>query len=246
MSQRNPMNERYTNDKKSGATRKSAASAKPKAKAAASVTMGTKKKTSQERKAAQKAARKEEAARQKELDRKYYKPDTEQYKKLRRIWWLALIGAVVCTAGSWFLRGVQPDWLAMACLFAAYALIIFAFYIDFSKIRKERRAYQQRMVALEREQEKRDRPQQRSGKQAQGKKGSSGGATHGKEGKDGEDSTADAKGTSQESADQEANEASKKTKKRLWGKSKDRNAETDGTDASASGTAADTDTATDK
>ncbi len=34
MSQRNPMNERYTSDQKRGATRKSAASAKPVSKAA--------------------------------------------------------------------------------------------------------------------------------------------------------------------------------------------------------------------
>ena len=37
MSQRNPMNERYTAEDRTGKTRKSAASAKPKAKAAASV-----------------------------------------------------------------------------------------------------------------------------------------------------------------------------------------------------------------
>ena len=37
MSQRNPMNERYTSDQKHGATRKSAASAKPVSKAASSV-----------------------------------------------------------------------------------------------------------------------------------------------------------------------------------------------------------------
>ena len=35
MSQRNPMNERYTSEDRTGVTRKSAASAKPKAKAAA-------------------------------------------------------------------------------------------------------------------------------------------------------------------------------------------------------------------
>ena len=39
MSQRNPMNERYTNDKRANVSRKSAASAKPKTKAAASVTI---------------------------------------------------------------------------------------------------------------------------------------------------------------------------------------------------------------
>lgn len=157
MSQRNPMNERYTNDSHTGKTRKSAASAKPKSKAAASVTMGTSKKTPQQRKAEQKAARKKEQERQRELDRKYYKPDTERFKKLKRVWWLSLGGAVLCTILSWVLRGVEPAWLAFICLFAAYALIIFAFYLDFSKIRKERRAYQERMVALEEAEAKRAR-----------------------------------------------------------------------------------------
>lgn len=154
MSQRNPMNDRYTAEKHAGSTRKSAASAKPKSKAAASVTYGSAKKTPKERKDEQKALRKKEAARQRELDRKYYKPDTERYKKLRRLWWVSLGGAVVSTALSWLLRGVEPAWIAMAFLILAYALIIAAFYIDFSKIRKERRAYQSKMFALEIEQKK--------------------------------------------------------------------------------------------
>ena len=164
MSQRNPMTDRYNSETKRGVTRKSAASAKPKSKAAATVTVGTKKKTPAERKAAQKATRKAEQERQRELDRKYYKPDTPRYKQLRRTWWLALIGAIVCVAASWALRGVQPDWLAIVALFLAYALIIFAFYIDFSKIRKERRAYQERMAALEAQDEKQAK---REGKKAQ-------------------------------------------------------------------------------
>lgn len=160
MSQRNPMNERYTSDKRTGTTRKSAASAKPKTKAAGTVTMGTSKKTPQQRKAEQKEARKKEQERQRELDRKYYKPDTERYKKLKRIWWASLAGAVVCTLLSWLLREVQPTWLAFVCLFGAYALIIFAFYLDFSKIRKERRAYQERMIALEEAEAKKERKEQ--------------------------------------------------------------------------------------
>lgn len=160
MSQRNPMNERYTTEKHTGTTRKSAASAKPKTKAASTVTMGTSKKTPQERKAEQKAARKKEQERQRELDRKYYKPDTPRFKKLKRIWWLSLLGAVVCTALSWLLRSVEPTWIAFVCLFGAYALIIFAFYLDFSKIRKERRAYQERMAALEEAEAKKERKNQ--------------------------------------------------------------------------------------
>lgn len=154
MSQRNPMNDRYQGDAHRGSTRRSAASAKPKAKAAASVTYTSPKKSPRERKAELKKARKEESAKQRELDKKYYTPDTDRYKKLRRIWWGLLACAVLSTIGSWLLREVGPAWLSLGCLIGAYAFIIAAFYIDFSKIRKERKAYQTRMLALEIEQEK--------------------------------------------------------------------------------------------
>lgn len=169
MSQRNPMNERYTAEDRTGKTRKSAASAKPKAKAAASVRIESAKKTPQQKKAEEKARRKEEAAKQRELDAKYYKPDTERYKKLRRCWWLCLIGAAVCTIVSFVFQSYMPVWLAFGILIGAYALIILAFYIDFSKIKKERAAYQARMVALEEKQKKKAKAE--AGKAAaQGKK----------------------------------------------------------------------------
>ena len=170
MSQRNPMNERYTVEgKMEGKTRKSAASAKPKTKAAASVRVESAKKTPQQKKAEDKARRKEEAARQRELDAKYYKPDTERYKKLRRAWWLCLIGAAVCTIVSFAFHAYMPVWLAFGILIAAYALIIMAFYIDMSKIKKERAAYQARMVALEEKEKKKAKVE--AGKAASQKKG---------------------------------------------------------------------------
>lgn len=170
MSQRNPMNERYTVEgKMEGKTRKSAASAKPKSKAASSVRVESAKKTPQQKKAEEKARRKEEAARQRELDAKYYKPDTERYKKLRRAWWLCLIGAAVCTIVSFAFQASMPVWLAFGILIAAYALIILAFYIDFSKIKKERAAYQARMVALEEKEKKKAKVE--AGKAASQKKG---------------------------------------------------------------------------
>ena len=169
MSQRNPMNERYQTDKHQGSTRKSAASAKPKSKAAASVTYSAPKKDPKEKKAEIKAQRKADSERQREIDRKYSTPDTERYKKLRRIFWAAMIGAIVCVAASWLLRPVEPQWLAMACLIAAYVLIIFAFYIDFSKVRKERRAYQTRMLAKEVEEKKQQEKAQRAARAQQGK-----------------------------------------------------------------------------
>lgn len=167
MSQRNPMNERYTSEERPGSTRKSAASAKPKSKAAASVTLQTEKKTKQQKKAEEKAARKKAQAEQRELDRKYYKPDTQAYKNLRRGWWACLIGAVLCTLASWFLREVDPQWISMVALFAAYGLIIGAFYIDFSKIRKERRKYQDRMVIEEERQKKAEKAAARAARQQQ-------------------------------------------------------------------------------
>lgn len=181
MSQRNPMNERYQSDKRQGTTRKSAASAKPKSKAAASVTYSAPKKDPKAKKAELKAQRKAASERQREIDAKYSKPDTERYKKLRRIFWASMIAAVVCVAASWLLRTVQPEWLAMGALILGYVFIIFAFYIDLSKVRKERGAYQTRMLALEIEEQKQKekaeraaRAQQRKGKGAVAKAASGG------------------------------------------------------------------------
>ncbi len=164
MSRRNPMNDRYQRDGHHGNTRKSAASAKPKAKAAASVTYSSPKKTPKERKAELKQARREESERQRELDKKYYKPDTERYKKLRRLWWVLLALAIIGAVGSWLLRQVEPAWLSFGCLICAYICIIAAFVVDFSKIRKERKAYQTRMLALEAQQAKQAKKEEASAK----------------------------------------------------------------------------------
>ena len=182
MSQRNLMNERYTSDERTGKTRKSAAAAKPKSQAAASVTVKKASKTPQERKAArkaeQKAARKKAQAQQRELDRKYYTPDTDRYRKLRKLWWLLLVCAILCTVCSFFFRAQLPEGVSMAVLLAAYAFIIAAFYVDFAKIRKERMAYQDRMLALEEKQKREEKAAERAAKAApkKGKKRSVGAA----------------------------------------------------------------------
>ena len=170
MSQRNPMNDRYQSDSHRGSSRKSAASAKPKSKAASSVTYTSKKKSPKERKAELKAQRKAESARQRELDKKYYTPDTDRYKKLRRIWWVLLALAVLSTIGAFLLRQIEPAWLSIACLLGAYVFIILAFFIDFSKIRKERRAYQTRMLALEAEQARQAQREETAAKSKSNKK----------------------------------------------------------------------------
>lgn len=143
MTQRNPLNERYQSDQPKGQTRKSAASAKPKAKAAASVHIQTTTKS----KAQLKAEKKQRRARQAELDRKYYNPPTPEYKRLRRLWWILLVGAIVATAGSWILQGAGASGtpVSYVLLGLAYALIIAALYVEFGKIRKVRRKYQEEM-----------------------------------------------------------------------------------------------------
>ena len=169
MSQRNPMNDRYNGDEGRGKSRKSAASAKPKAKAAATVVASASKKTKQQKKAEAKAERKKQQEAQRELDRKY---DTARYRKLRTLWWVCLVGGIICVAVSFLFREQLPEVLAMVVLFAAYAFIIAAFYIDLSKIRKERQAYQKRMVELEEAEAKKRRAEaraQRSRAQGPGK-----------------------------------------------------------------------------
>lgn len=137
------MNDRYTTDDHKGQTRKSAATMKPKSKAASSVRVQSTTKTKQQKKAEQKAARQKQS----QVDRKYYNPPTEQYKKLRRLWWILLVAAIAMTAFSWLARSWFPntEMVSFIALGLAYVLIIAALYVDFSKIRKVRRAYQEEM-----------------------------------------------------------------------------------------------------
>lgn len=143
MSQRNPMNDRYQSDIK-GQTKKSAASMKPKSKAAASVYIKPSGHTPQEKK----AIKKQQRAKQAELDRMFYNPPTERYKKLRRIWWFCLIAAIVLTVLGMVLPNLFPGviWVSWGCIIPAYAFIIAAVWLDFSKIRKVRREYQMEMM----------------------------------------------------------------------------------------------------
>lgn len=153
MTQRNPMNERYTVEgKRKGTTRKSAASAKPVTKAAASVRIESASKKGKGGKAVtpkQKAAEKQTKAKVREiegiLERKYYTPPTAEFKQARRAWWCLLVIAIICTIGTWVGQGKLPSVALYSLLFAAYAGIIGALVLDFTKIRKMRNAYLQQM-----------------------------------------------------------------------------------------------------
>ena len=167
MSQRNFMNERYNEENRSGKTRKSASSAKPKTARASTVRDPAPKTKKQKKEEARERER--QAAEKAEFMQARYE-ETEGYKKLRRLWWVLLVGAILCTALSFvFQRDEGLKQLSMGVMIAAYVLIIAAFYIDLGKIRKERKLYnaalannkakearreQKRLRAEKREQEK--------------------------------------------------------------------------------------------
>lgn len=152
MTQRNPMNDRYSTDR-TGQTRKSAASAKPKSERAATIhdpapkTRKQKKLESEERAAKQKKRAYTSNARYE---------DTQEYRHLRHIWWGFLIAAI-CLTGMSFLIWSSVDFftsflpldvvnvLSLVVMILGYAFIILAFYLDLSRINKGRRAWQARI-----------------------------------------------------------------------------------------------------
>ena len=141
MTQRNLLNERYSNtdEKRTGKTRKSSASAKPKAQRAATVREPAPKTAKQKKDEARERERK--AAQKAGVMQSIFE-DTPEYKRLRRIWWVALGVAIGCTAISFaFQQNEDTRGIAMALMIIAYSAIIIAFYIDFGKIRKERKKH---------------------------------------------------------------------------------------------------------
>ncbi len=155
MTQRNPMNERYNSDEHKGKTRKSAASAKPKARAAASVYVESKaprpKKRGMLAKAQADANRKaEKAAAEKKkkpstrIKPEYYNVPTEEYRRVRRMWWICISTSIIGMALSYILQGVYPDTVIPSAILlgVAYVAIFVALYIDMVKTRRIRRAWQ--------------------------------------------------------------------------------------------------------
>ena len=139
MSQRNFMNDRYNDENRTGKTRKSSASAKPKATRAATVRDPAPKTKKQKKEEARERER--QAAEKANYLQSQYE-ETEGYKKLRRIWWILLAAAILCTVLSFaFARSEVLNQFSMAVMILAYVFIIGAFYVDLGKIRKERRLH---------------------------------------------------------------------------------------------------------
>lgn len=162
MSQRNPMNDRYNEDKR-GKTRKSSASAKPKATRAATL-RDPAPKTKKQKKQEQRARQREIDQKAQSLQRRY--EDTSGYKRLRRYWWVCLAAAIAVTAISVFMNSQSSGYFqenpngrflglldqgavsAASGVFMvlAYVFIIVAFYLDLGKIRKERKLFNASLV----------------------------------------------------------------------------------------------------
>lgn len=157
MSQRNPMNERYQQEDRSGKTRKSAASAKPTTRAAASVHVpgqGEKPKGIFAKASAKAAAgdKKREAtkrnARAGTADPAnralMYNPQIPEYKQWRRYWWIAIACAMVFTVSSFVaLSTISEGPLPLVLLGIGYVFLALAIVIDIFKVRKIRKAYQE-------------------------------------------------------------------------------------------------------
>ena len=147
MSQRNPMNERYTSEERTGKTRKSAASAKPSSKAASSVRVEGQ--SSEKPKGlfsrAQKAANKNQSSkdkgRQQNKKNFVYDVPTEEYRWWRRMWWIMIIAAVVLTALSLFAMNAGGGNYGYVPLVFGYGFLIASIVIDIRKVRKIREDY---------------------------------------------------------------------------------------------------------
>ena len=129
MARRSPTNERYqkyTGPK--GQTRKSASQARPKRSSTGPSSPTGAKSSGAKGSSAARVAR----------------PESPAYKAARRQWWILLGVGLVLTAVSWLVRGyVHTSWATGASAISlglAYTAIFYALYIDWTKLRPERKA----------------------------------------------------------------------------------------------------------
>lgn len=147
MSQRNPMNERYQSEERKGATRKSAAAAKPATKAAASVRIQGAKPEKPKGFFARLAAggNQQQAAKRTSTQHRALLEnpvDNPEFVKWRRVWMGCLILAVLLTVGSFIAMQAAPEdfFLSYGLLGCGYAFLIAGLVVDFTKVKKARRA----------------------------------------------------------------------------------------------------------
>ncbi len=167
MARRNPMNERYTSDEKTGgATRGGATSMKPASKAGASVRVESKKKStgnSRSRAASMLMGNNSKSKEEKKAERQKRRQEEDTlftassilvekdpaYTKWRRVWWGCLISAVVFTALSWGTLSMSlNDVVSIVILVLAYGTIIAALVIDLGPVRKRRNVARGKVDAM--------------------------------------------------------------------------------------------------
>ena len=147
MSQRNPLNERYTSEKPLGKTRKSAASAKPTTTRAANVRDPAPKTKKQKRAEAREREAKIAARRGVGSGNNYtrggtYDPPTPEYKRLRKMWWVCLgIGVAFALLTFVLMQNNMPTGSIYVMLGVSWVALIMALYLDLGKMRKIRKRY---------------------------------------------------------------------------------------------------------
>ena len=129
MARRSPLNARYQKyTGPEGKTRKSASQAKPKRSSTGPSSPSGSKSSDAKKSAASRLA----------------VPETPGYKAARKLWWTLLLAGLVLTAVSWLVRGyVHAPWANAASavsLALAYSMIFYALYVDWTKLRPERKA----------------------------------------------------------------------------------------------------------
>ena len=145
MTQRNPLNERYTTDKQLGKTRKSAASAKPTTARAANVHEPAPKTKKQKRAEARERERKLAEKRgfnPKAAGRGVYDVPTDEYKMWRRRWWICLGVGIAFAIPSFVIYQINlPVQVMYIFLGCSWVGLILALWIDLGKLRKIRKNY---------------------------------------------------------------------------------------------------------
>lgn len=165
MATRNPMNQRYNSDEKTGQTRKSAASLKPKRKAADTVYIksSSKSKTAFGKTAPQlsKEERRIEREKARAEGNAIYSVATilmkedPAYQKWRKIFWvliaLVALGVIGTFIAQILLKNSAPQ-IAFALLLIAYIPMILSLILDFWKIRPVRREARMKAASMSKKQ----------------------------------------------------------------------------------------------
>lgn len=168
MSQRNPQNDRYKEGGKKGVTKKAAGSAKPKSAPGSSVYYGSKKsaaKTREDKLKEREQRRAQNAAKAKgEQELAKEAMVQSEYRRSRNLWIALIVLACVGVAASFAAPRLMVEGGSLAALapisgqvqivglVVGYAALIFAFVVDFKKMRPIRKGNAEQSQKLSKKQ----------------------------------------------------------------------------------------------